>query len=55
MRLAINCAADHEERFGAAMGAKQKTEPKKELASKRRQLTQAQRRMLDSLQNGETA
>ena len=44
MRLVINCVANHEERFRAAMGAKQKAEAKRELAAKRRQLTQAQRR-----------
>ena len=51
------------------MGAKQKAEAKKELAAKRRQLTQAERRidisydlvgilpasLLNDLQNGETA
>ena len=45
MRLVIACASTHEERFRAAMGAKQKAEAKKELAAKRRQLTQAERRI----------
>ena len=45
MRLVIACASTHEERFRAAMGAKQKAEAKKELAAKRRQLTQAEQRI----------
>ena len=45
MRLVIACASTHEERFRAAMGANQKAEAKKELAAKRRQLTQAERRI----------
>ena len=45
MRLVIACVSTHEERFRAAMGAKQKVEVKKELAAKRRQLTQAERRI----------
>jgi site-specific DNA recombinase len=45
MRLVIACVANHEERFRKAMGAKQKAEAKKELAAKRRQLTQAERRI----------
>lgn len=45
MRFVINCVANHEERFRQAMGAKQKAEAKKELATKRRQLTQAERRV----------
>ena len=45
MRLVIACVSNHEERFRAAMGAKQKAEAKKELAAKRRQLTQAERRI----------
>ncbi|NBI79738.1 DUF4368 domain-containing protein [Anaerotruncus colihominis] len=45
MRLVIACVSTHEERFRAAMGAKQKVEAKKELAAKRRQLTQAERRI----------
>lgn len=45
MRLVIACVANHEERFRAAMGAKQKAEAKRELAAKRRQLTQAERRI----------
>lgn len=45
MRLVIACVSTHEERFRAAMGAKQKAEAKKELAAKRRQLTQAERRI----------
>lgn len=45
MRLVIACVSTHEERFRAAMGAKRKAEAKKELAAKRRQLTQAERRI----------
>ena len=45
LRLVIACVANHEERFRAAMGAKQKVNAKKELAAKRRQLTQAERRI----------
>ena len=45
MRLVIARVSTHEERFRAAMGAKQKVEVKKELAAKRRQLTQAERRI----------
>lgn len=45
MRLVIACFANHEERFRTAMGAKQKVEAKKELAAKKRQLTQAERRI----------
>ena len=45
MKLVINCVANYEEQFRAAMGAKQKTEAKKELAAKKRQLTQAERRI----------
>lgn len=45
MRLVIACVANHEEQFRKAMGAKQKAEAKKELAGKRRQLTQAERRI----------
>ncbi len=45
MRLTIACVANHEEQFRKAMGAKQKSEAKKELAAKRRQLTQAERRI----------
>ena len=45
MRMTIACVANHEEQFRKAMGAKQKAEAKKELAAKRRQLTQAQRRI----------
>ena len=45
MRLVIACVSTHEERFRQAMGAKQKAEAKKELAAKRRQLTQAERRI----------
>ena len=45
MRLVISCVANHEERFRAAMGAKQKAEAKKELSTKRRQATQAERRI----------
>ena len=41
MRLTIACVANHEEQFRKAMGAKQKAEAKKELAAKRRQLTQS--------------
>lgn len=45
MRMTIACVANHEERFRAAMGAKQKAEARKELAAKKRQLTQAERRI----------
>ena len=45
MRLTIACVANHEEQFRKAMGAKQTAEAKKELAAKRRQLTQAERRI----------
>ena len=45
MRLVIACVSTHEERFRKAMGAKQRAEAKKELAAKRRQLTQAERRI----------
>ena len=44
-RLVISCVANHEEQFRKAMGAKQKAEVKKELAAKRRQATQAERRI----------
>ena len=44
MRLTIACVANHEEQFRKAMGTKQKAEAKKELAAKRRQLTQEERR-----------
>ena len=40
MRLVIACVSSHEE-----LGAKQKAEAKRELAAKRRQLTQAERRI----------
>lgn len=45
MRMTIACVANHEEHFRKAMGAKQKAEAKRELATERRQLTQAQRRI----------
>lgn len=45
MRLVIACVANYEEQFRKAMGAKQKAEAKKELAAKRRQATQAERRI----------
>ena len=45
MRMTIACVANHEEQFRKTMGAKQKAEAKRELAAKRRQLTQAQRRI----------
>ena len=45
MRLVIACVSTHEECFRKAMGAKQKAEAKKELAAKRRQLTQAEWRI----------
>ena len=44
MRMTIACVANHEEQFLKAMSAKQKAETKKELAAKRQQLTQAERR-----------
>ena len=43
MRLMIACFTNYEEQFRKAMGAKQKAEAKRELAAKRRQLTQAER------------
>lgn len=45
MRWTIAYVANHEEQFRKAMGAKQKAEAKKELAAKRRQLTQGERRI----------
>ena len=45
MRMTIACVANHEEQFRMAMGAKQKAEAKRELTAKRRQLTQAERRI----------
>ena len=45
MRMTIACVANHEEQFRKAMGTKQKAEAKKELAAKRRQLTQGERRI----------
>lgn len=45
MRLVIACVSIHEERFRKAMGAKQKADAKKELAAKRRQATQVERRI----------
>ena len=36
MRMTIACVANHEEQFRKAMGAKQKTEAKRELAAERR-------------------
>lgn len=45
MRMTIACVANYEEQFRKAMGAKQKAEAKKELAAKRRQATQAERRI----------
>ena len=45
MRMTIDCVANHEEQFRKIMGAKQKAEAKKELVAKRRQLTQAERRI----------
>ena len=45
MRLVIACVANYEEQFRKAMGAKQKAEAKRELAAKRRQLTQAEHRI----------
>ena len=45
LRLVISCVANHEEQFRKAMGAKQKAEARKELAAKRRQATQAERRI----------
>ena len=45
MRMTIACVANHEEQFRKAMGAKQKAEAKRGFAAKRRQLTQAERRI----------
>ena len=45
MRLVISCVSNHEERFRQAMGAKHKADTKRELAQKRKQYTQAERRI----------
>lgn len=45
MRLVISCVAGHEEQFRRAMGAKHKSEAKRELAAKCKQYTQAERRI----------
>ena len=45
MKLTIACVANHEEQFRKTMGAKQKAEAKKEFSAKRRQATQAERRI----------
>ena len=45
MRSTAACVANYKEQFHKAMGAKQKSEANKELAAKRRQLTQAERRI----------
>ena len=45
MRLVISCVANHEERFRQAMGAKHKADTKRELTKKRKQYTQAERRI----------
>ncbi len=45
MRLVIACVSNHEERFRAAKGAKQKVDAKRELMAKRRKLTQGERRI----------
>jgi len=42
LRLVISCVVNYEEQFRKTMGAKQKVEAKKELATKRRQATQAE-------------
>ena len=44
-KLTIACVANQEEQFRKAMGAKQKAEAKREFTAKRRQLTQAERRI----------
>jgi len=45
MRLVISCVAHREEQFRKAIGAKHKAEAKRELAAKRKQYTQAERRI----------
>lgn len=45
MRLVIAYVANHEERFWQAMRVKQKADAKRELSAKRRQSTQAERRI----------
>jgi hypothetical protein len=45
MRLVISCIANHEELFRRAMGAKHRAEAKRELAAKRKQYMQAERRI----------
>ena len=45
IRLVISCVANHKERFRQAMGAKHRAEAKRELAQKRKQYTQAERRI----------
>lgn len=45
MRLVIACVAHYEARFRRAMGEKHKAEAKRELAAKRRQLVQAEKRI----------
>lgn len=45
MRLVISCVANHEEQFRKAMGANQKADAKKELATKRKQVLQSEHRI----------
>ena len=47
MRLTIARVANPEEQFRKAMGARQKAKAKKELAAKRRQLTQVEQRIVE--------
>jgi len=45
MRFVISCVANYEEQFRRAMGDKHKSEAKRELAAKRKQYAQAERRI----------
>ena len=45
MRLVMACVSHHEEQFRKAMGEKHRVQAKRELAAKRKQYTQAERRI----------
>lgn len=45
LRLVIRCVSAYEQQFRKVMGAKQKADTKREIAAKRRQLTQGERRI----------
>ena len=45
MRLVMSCISHHEEQFRKAMGEKHRAQAKRELAAKRKQYTQAERRI----------